>query len=127
MRRKRLFLSYSRKDKEVVTKVQRLLELGGSHVFRDEESIRPGKRWKAVITRNINKAHKMLVFWTASAAKSRWVKKGVQRSNQARKGCDSSPARSNTSVTVENTARCYLGYVSSSLTFQNFNVHEGLF
>jgi hypothetical protein len=52
-----------------------LLKLGGSHVFRDEESIRPGKRWKAVITRNIKKAHKVLVFWTASAAKSRWVKK----------------------------------------------------
>lgn len=71
---RRIFMSYSRKDKGFVTAIGALLKATGSSVFRDEESIPAGQRWRAVIEANLKAADAVFVFWTANAAASVEVK-----------------------------------------------------
>ena len=70
MRSRTLFASYSRKDREIVSGLCELLRVGGTRVFRDEDSIQPGKRWKAVLTKALQESECVLVFWSANSAPS---------------------------------------------------------
>jgi hypothetical protein len=47
----------------------------GASVFRDEDSIDPGKRWRVIITKTIEKAVTIVVFWSVNASGSREVAK----------------------------------------------------
>jgi len=70
MRSRQLFASYGRKDRDIVSRLCDLLRIGGTRVFRDEDSIQPGKRWKAVLTETLQKSECVLVFWSANSAPS---------------------------------------------------------
>ena len=73
MRTRKLFASYCRIDGDFVSRICDLLRLGGTHVFRDEDSIQPGKQWKAILTENLQQSECVLVFWTANSASSKKV------------------------------------------------------
>ena len=71
---RRLFVSYSRLDREIVSRLCDLLRLGGTHVFRDEDDIKPGKRWQLMLSKAIQKAECVLVFWSTNSASSQAVR-----------------------------------------------------
>ena len=50
-----------------------ILRLGDPTAFRDEENISPGMMWAKAISAAIEVADKILVMWTAAAAKSSHV------------------------------------------------------
>jgi hypothetical protein len=70
MRSRKLFASYSRKDRDIVSRLCDLLRVGGTRIFRDEDSIQAGKRWKAVLTENLQASECVLVFWSTNSATS---------------------------------------------------------
>jgi hypothetical protein len=69
-----VFISYSRRDTQVVVPLVQILRAAGGDVFRDVESIRPGMRWRAVIATAISNCDTFLLFWCVHAADSREVK-----------------------------------------------------
>jgi hypothetical protein len=71
----RLFVSYSRKDKEIVTPVVKLMRLGDAPVFQDLDGIEPGKKWRLELSDSIAKASKIVVFWCSHSSKSKEVAK----------------------------------------------------
>jgi hypothetical protein len=46
----------------------------GLKTFLDQDSIKPGDRWRIAISKSLTKCSSVLVFWSASAAASREVK-----------------------------------------------------
>lgn len=71
----RVFISYSRADRQRVTGLASLLEALEHHVFVDRRSIRPGKRWQEMLEQELGAADVLLVFWTRHAARSDWVRR----------------------------------------------------
>ncbi len=69
-----VFISYSRKDSEIVVPLVQLLRAAGGGVFRDVESISPGTRWRATIATAISNCDTFLLFWCEHSAESRKVK-----------------------------------------------------
>jgi hypothetical protein len=67
---RQLFVSYSRRDREVVSPMTAILRLAGAEVFRDEDSIPPGTKWQEAINTSITDCHCLVVFWSANAAAS---------------------------------------------------------
>ncbi|MBY0484090.1 toll/interleukin-1 receptor domain-containing protein [Nitrosomonas sp.] len=78
MKRRLLFASYSRHDREIVKQLCALLRISGTEVFRDEDAIRPGKKWRAVLADNLQRADCVLLFWSANAAISAAVRDEYQ-------------------------------------------------
>lgn len=70
----RIFISYSRADRQRVAGLASLLEALEHDVFMDQRSIRPGKRWKEKLEEALQAADVLLVFWTRHAARSDWVR-----------------------------------------------------
>jgi hypothetical protein len=68
-----VFVSYSRDDREVVKPFVELLRIADARVFRDEDCIVPGKKWKLVISEVIASAKAIVVFWTKNSAQSKEV------------------------------------------------------
>jgi hypothetical protein len=75
MSSRKLFASYCRDDNEIVSKLCDLIRVGRVEVFRDEEGIQPGDIWHLVITDSLEACDCLLLFWSANAARSGWVKK----------------------------------------------------
>lgn len=71
----RIFISYSRADRQRVAGLASLLEALEHHVFVDQRSIRPGKRWQEMLEQELGAADVLLVFWTRHAARSDWVRR----------------------------------------------------
>jgi hypothetical protein len=71
---RRIFISYSRADRQRVLGLVSLLEGLGHEVFMDQRSIRVGKRWKEELEKEMNEAQVLMVFWTRHAAGSDWVR-----------------------------------------------------
>ena len=71
----RVFISYSRADRQRVAGLASLLEALEHDVFMDQRSIRPGKRWKQKLEEELQSADVLLVFWTRNAARSDWVRR----------------------------------------------------
>jgi len=71
---KRLFTSYSRRDGRQVAEIVRLLRVTGAYVFRDEDSIQPGKKWRTEISEALTSADTVLVFWGRNAQASEEVR-----------------------------------------------------
>jgi len=69
-----IFLSYSRKDSGLVSKVSLILRAAGNLPWLDEQSIEPGDRWRTTITRSIERCERMLVFWCRHAKLSSEVR-----------------------------------------------------
>lgn len=74
LKRHRVFLSYSRADRQRVLGLLTLLEGLNHRVFMDQRSIPAGKRWKEELEKELNAAEVLLVFWTRHAARSEWVR-----------------------------------------------------
>jgi hypothetical protein len=71
----RVFLSYSRSDRERANGVRVLLELGGAEVFMDWRSIEPGEDWQWALERALARCDVLCIFWSARTAKSKWVER----------------------------------------------------
>ncbi len=70
----RIFISYSRKDKEVAENY-RLAQLAmGNEVFMDTYSIRTGENWQAALARAIDQADIFQLFWSQNSADSENVR-----------------------------------------------------
>ena len=69
-----VFVSYSREDGWLVKPIVDVIRATGSLVFRDEDSIAPGKRWRLEVTSAIAGCDAMLVFWCEHASESTEVK-----------------------------------------------------
>ena len=65
-----VFISYSRKDKELVASCVELLCSTGAKVFRDEDSIPKGAEWRPFIEESISNARVVLVFWCIHSRRS---------------------------------------------------------
>jgi hypothetical protein len=74
-----VFASYSRRDTRIVAPICKMLRAGGVAVFRDDESIRPGDRWRGILTSSISDADSVFVFWSRAASKSKWVGKEIEQ------------------------------------------------
>jgi TIR domain len=73
-----VFVSYSHRDKALVTSIVHLLRAIGGTVFQDADSIPPGKRWRLIIEESIDHATTVLVFWCAHARESDAVREEWQ-------------------------------------------------
>jgi hypothetical protein len=103
MRSRKLFASYSRTDREVVSRLCDLLRVGGTHIFRDEDSIQPGTQWKAVLTKNLQQSECVLVFWSANSATSKAVREEYEAA--IKQGKDVAPVLLDQTALVEELRR----------------------
>ena len=71
----KVFVSYSRADRQRVIGLASLLEAMGHEVFMDQRSILPGRRWKAELEKALASSAVLMVFWTRHAARSQWVRR----------------------------------------------------
>ena len=71
--RLQLFLSYSRGDAEVVTKLGDALEKCGFSIWRDQARIRGGQPWREAIEEGIRSSRGLIVVLTDESMKSEWV------------------------------------------------------
>lgn len=74
-----IFASYSRRDKEIVAPLIELLRISRSTVFRDEDSIPPGTKWRLKISAALENCDSVIVFWCRHACESDEVKLEYQR------------------------------------------------
>jgi hypothetical protein len=73
MTARHIFVSYSRRDRDVVKALTSFIKLGGATVFRDEDSIEPGEEWAKVLKDSIKASEWIVLFWSANAATSDFV------------------------------------------------------
>jgi|SRR6185295_938850 len=74
-----VFLSYSRRDAGIVTKLSMFIRAVGASPWRDEDGIAPGTRWRVSITSTIQNCDRMLVFWCRHSRGSQEVRKEYQQ------------------------------------------------
>lgn len=80
-----VFISYSSDDREIVSAAARLLRAGGATVFQDVVNIEFGARWKETLFNALGQCERVMVFWSAAAAKSKWVEQEWQCALEAKK------------------------------------------
>ncbi len=80
-----VFVSYSRLDRNIVAPIVQLLRIVDTAVFRDEDSIQPGKKWQVAIHESLNSCHTIVLFWSAAAAESKAVESEYQAAIGLRK------------------------------------------
>lgn len=69
----RIFISYSHVDSALVEPVVRMLRAARDSVFRDVDSIKPGKPWRMQIAKALQRANLVYVFWCLRARGSKEV------------------------------------------------------
>lgn len=77
-RHKRVFLSYSSKDREVVSAIATAYQLAGVDHFWDRTSLKSGEEWTPRLRREIDRADLFHLCWSRSAASSEWVAKEAE-------------------------------------------------
>ncbi len=65
-----VFISYSRKDKEVARAFKNVLEATGLDVFLDVDDIRTGQFWQDELLRRIERAKIFQIFWSPNYSES---------------------------------------------------------
>jgi hypothetical protein len=80
-----IFVSYSRRDAAIVRSLVEILRLSGAGVFRDVDHIRPGTKWKAVLSEAVDSCELLLLFWCRHSAKSAMVQKEYTQALEAGK------------------------------------------
>src|SRR4051794_22081527 len=68
-----VFLSYSQKDAEQASLVERELSSRGLMVWRDQEQLRAGERWPKALGEAIAAADSLVLLWSREAASSAFV------------------------------------------------------
>ena len=71
---RKLFIRYSRRNTRSVARLVNLMRVTGAAIFRDEDSIAPGQRWRAEISDALDRANTIIVFWSAEASASEEVR-----------------------------------------------------
>lgn len=67
-RRPRLvFLSYSRRDRGLVSKLQLVIWAAGMLPWRDEDHIDPAANWRMAIAQSIDDCERVVLFWCRHA------------------------------------------------------------
>jgi hypothetical protein len=74
-RHKRVFLSYSSKDRETVAAIATAYQAAGVAHFFDRTSLKSGEEWSPRLRREIDRADLFHLCWSRSAAASEWVEK----------------------------------------------------
>jgi hypothetical protein len=72
-RYKRAFLSYSSADRAEVLKRAQSLKAARIEFFQDLLTLEPGDRWEQRLYDEIDRCDLFLLFWSTSAAQSKWV------------------------------------------------------
>jgi len=70
-----IFISYSHTDNWLVTPIVALLRASQALVFRDADTIRPGKKWHEEIHKAIKDASVVVIFWCHHSSLSEEVEK----------------------------------------------------
>ncbi|MBE0688984.1 MAG: toll/interleukin-1 receptor domain-containing protein, partial [Anaerolineae bacterium] len=69
-----IFCSYSHKDTQIVERVEKAYQALGLTYLRDVISLRSGQAWNEELMRLIDQAEIFQLFWSPSAAESRYVR-----------------------------------------------------
>lgn len=77
-RHKRVFLSYSSKDRETVAAIATAYEAAGVAHFFDRTSLKSGEEWSPRLRQEIDRADLFHLCWSKSAAESQWVEKEAE-------------------------------------------------
>lgn len=77
-RHKRVFLSYSSADREIVSAIATAYERAGVAHFWDRASLKSGEEWSPRLRREIERADLFHLCWSKSAAASEWVQKEAE-------------------------------------------------
>lgn len=77
-RHKRVFLSYSSKDRETVAAIATAYQSAGVEHFWDRASLKSGEEWSPRLRREIERADLFHLCWSKSAAESEWVEKEAE-------------------------------------------------
>jgi len=73
----RIFLSYSREDRELAERIARLLEAAGFEVWWDRQ-ISAGESYQDVLEKELHAADHMVVLWSRNSVDSDWVKEEAE-------------------------------------------------
>jgi hypothetical protein len=84
-RHKRVFLSYSSKDRETVATIATAYQMAGVDHFWDRTSLKSGETWHPRLRREIDRADLFHLCWSRAAAESEWVKKEAEHAITRRK------------------------------------------
>jgi len=84
-RHKRVFLSYSSKDRETVSQIATAYQMAGVEHFWDRASLKSGEEWHPRLRREIDRADLFHLCWSKAAAESEWVKKEAEHALTRRK------------------------------------------
>lgn len=74
-RHKRVFISYSSKDRETVAAIATAYEAAGVAHFFDRTSLKSGEEWSPRLRQEIDRADLFHLCWSKAAAQSEWVEK----------------------------------------------------
>ena len=77
-RHKRVFLSYSSKDRETVSAIATAYQMAGVDHFWDRASLKSGEEWHPRLRREIDRADLFHLCWSKAAAESEWVQKEAE-------------------------------------------------
>lgn len=77
-RHKRVFLSYSSQDRDVVSAIATAYQMAGVEHFWDRTSLKSGEEWSPRLRREIDRADLFHLCWSKSAAHSEWVAKEAE-------------------------------------------------
>jgi TIR domain len=83
-----IYISHSRKDRELATQVALELRDAGQNVFIDIAGLTPGADWRTALTKALSEADVILVLITVNSESSKWVMSeiGAARAYQQTRG-----------------------------------------
>lgn len=84
-RHKRVFLSYSSKDRETVSQIATAYQMAGVEHFWDRSSLKSGEEWHPRLRREIDRADLFHLCWSRAASESEWVQKEAEHALTRRK------------------------------------------
>lgn len=84
-RHKRVFISYSSKDRETVSAIATAYQAAGVQHFFDRTSLKSGEEWSPRLRQEIDRADLFHLCWSKSASDSEWVAKEAEHALTRRK------------------------------------------
>jgi hypothetical protein len=90
-RHRRVFLSYSSNDREVVSAIATAYQMAGVQHFWDRASLKSGEEWSPRLRREIDRADLFHLCWSRSAASSEWVHKEAEHALTRRRRSNGRP------------------------------------
>jgi hypothetical protein len=88
---RKVFISYSSRDRTEVVKRVHLFKTFGIKYFQDVLDLEPGDLWEQRLYSQIDKSDLFLLFWSSSARDSEWVMKEIQYAMKLKGSDDAAP------------------------------------